>query len=77
MCHHFESIYVSGKLPTYPSPKLRLILTSHLGQNDGLGGGVGGWGRWEVFQNPLFLSHPNTTFPQSAFKSLKRKHFVV
>ena len=24
------------ELPTYPSPKLTLTLTSHLGQNDGL-----------------------------------------
>ena len=29
----------NGKLPTYPSPKLTLTLTSHLGQNDGLGEG--------------------------------------
>ena len=28
---------VSGKLPTYPFPKLTLTLTSHLGQNVGLG----------------------------------------
>ena len=28
-----ESLYVSGKLPTYPSPKPTLTLTSHLGQN--------------------------------------------
>ena len=27
---------------TNPSPELALIPTSHLGQNDGLGGGVGG-----------------------------------
>ena len=33
------SIWVSRKLPTYPSPKLTLTLTSHLGQNDGLGEG--------------------------------------
>ena len=33
------SIYVSGKLPTYPSPKSTLTLTSHLGQNVGLGEG--------------------------------------
>ena len=26
------SFYVSGKLPTYPSPKPKLTLTSHLGQ---------------------------------------------
>ena len=31
--------YVARKLPTYPSPKLTLTLTSHLGQNDGLGEG--------------------------------------
>ena len=28
-----------GKLPTYPSPKPTLSLTSHLGQNVGLGEG--------------------------------------
>ena len=33
------SIKVSGKLPTYPSPKTTLSLTSHLGQNFGLGEG--------------------------------------
>ena len=33
------SLYVSGKLPTYPSPKPTLILTSHLGKNVGLGEG--------------------------------------
>ena len=33
------SIKVSGKLPTYPSPKLTLTLTSHLGENLGLGEG--------------------------------------
>ena len=31
--------YVSGKLPTYPSLKPTLTLTSHLGQNVGLGEG--------------------------------------
>ena len=35
----FGSVYVSRKLPTYPSPKLTLTLSSHLGQNDGLGEG--------------------------------------
>ena len=29
----------TGELPTYPSPKPTLILTSHLGQNVGLGEG--------------------------------------
>ena len=33
------SLYVSGKLPTYPSPKLTLTLTAHLGQNICLGEG--------------------------------------
>ena len=36
-----ESIKVSEKLPTYPSPKPTLSLSSHLGQNVGLGGGGG------------------------------------
>ena len=31
------SLYVSGKLPTYPSPTPTLTLTSHLEQNVGLG----------------------------------------
>ena len=34
-----RSIYVSWKLPTYPSHKPTLTLTSHLGQNVGLGQG--------------------------------------
>ena len=34
-----RSFCVSGKLPTYPSPKPTLTLTSHLGQNAGLGEG--------------------------------------
>jgi len=34
-----RSIWVSGKLPTYPSPEPTLTLTSHLGQNVGLGEG--------------------------------------
>ena len=34
-----RSLYVSGKLPTYPSPKPILKLTFHLGQNVGLGEG--------------------------------------
>ena len=32
----FLALYVSGKLPTYPSPKPTLTLTSHLRQNVGL-----------------------------------------
>ena len=42
----FESLYIVEKLPTYPSPKPTLTLTSQLGQNVGLGevglGGLGG-----------------------------------
>ena len=33
------SLYVYGKLPTYPSPKPTLTLAPHLGQNVGLGEG--------------------------------------
>ena len=33
------SLYISGKLPTYPSPKPTLTLTSHLGKNVCLGEG--------------------------------------
>ena len=36
------SVKVSGKLPTYPSPNPTLILTSHFGQNVGLGEGLVG-----------------------------------
>ena len=45
VCHYlnegkpFGSLYVSGKLPTYPSPKPSLTLSSFLGQNVGLGDG--------------------------------------
>ena len=35
-------MYVSGKLPTYPSPNLMLTLTFHFGQNVRLREGVGG-----------------------------------
>ena len=31
-----KSLFISGNLPTYPSLKPTLTLTSHLGQNDGL-----------------------------------------
>ena len=39
--HFIESgsFYVSGKLSTYPSPKLTLTLSSYLEQNVGLGEG--------------------------------------
>ena len=36
-----DQFWFPGKLPTYPSPKLALTLTCHLGENenDGLGEG--------------------------------------
>ena len=34
-----DQFWFLGKLPTYPSPKLTLTLTSHLGENDGSGEG--------------------------------------
>ena len=41
VCRHTKvgSLNVTRELPTYPSPKLTLTLTSHLGQNVGLGEG--------------------------------------
>ena len=41
---HRRTLYVSGKLSTYPSPKPTLTLTSQLGQNVGLGEAEGGGG---------------------------------
>ena len=37
-----RSTVVNGKLPTYPSPKPTLTLTSHMGKNDGSGEGLVG-----------------------------------
>ena len=37
-----RSLHISGKLLSYPSPKLTLTLTSHLSQNVGLGEGYVG-----------------------------------
>ena len=39
---HVDQFKVSGKLPTYPSPKLTSTLDSRLGQNDGFGEGLVG-----------------------------------
>ena len=36
VCTMNGSLYISGKLPTYPSPKPTLTITSHLGKNVGL-----------------------------------------
>ena len=37
--YNHDPKYASGKLPTYPSPKPTLTLTSHIGQNVGVGEG--------------------------------------
>ena len=37
--HYWELLYVSGKLPTYSSPKPTLTFNALLGQNIGLGEG--------------------------------------
>ena len=50
---HLGSLYVSGKLPTYPSPKLTLTLTSHSGKNVGLG--EGSVGSFPEMYNDLFI----------------------
>ena len=53
------SMYVSGKLPTYPSPKLTLTLTSRFGKNVRFGKGL-----WGVAQKhsliPDMQPSPNT-----------------
>ena len=38
-CSNSFAMYVSGKLPTYPSPNLTLTLTSRFGQNVRFGEG--------------------------------------
>ena len=67
-------VYVSGKLPMYPSPKPTLTLTSHLGQNVGLGEEVGSFPEtypspkptwiiirfWETAHLPLPQTNINT-----------------
>ena len=51
------SIYFSGKLTTYPSLNLTLTLTSHFGQNVGLGEGL-------VVSFPETYIEPNKTNKQ-------------
>ena len=56
---YWETLYVSGKLPTYPSPKPTVTLTSHLEQNIGLGEGyVGSFP--ETYNDPILASMSNT-----------------
>ena len=52
---HYGSLYVSGKLLTYPSPKPAETLISHLGQNVGFL--RGGGGRWSVSQKHIMFCH--------------------
>ena len=58
-------MYVSGKLPTYPSPKSTLTLTSHLGQNFGLGAG----GRWAVSKSVPTVGRFSNDSDKSARRS--------
>ena len=67
----FWSIKVSGKLSTYPSLKLTLTLTSHQGQNDGLG-----WGRWTVYQKRKSVRRFHDPLPLSAHPVSFKKHHV-
>ena len=72
----FGLLYVSWKLATYPSPEPTLTLTSHLGQNVGLGEG---WaGSFPVTYNDLlfftetpfwvpWISQAFSTWPPSFF----------
>ena len=53
------SLYDSGKLPTYPSPKPTSTLTSLLGQNVGLGEGQ-------------VVLHPQTEFPSESAKTREK-----
>ena len=54
----FESMYVSGKLSTYPSPNLTLTLTSRFGQNARFGEGkVGSFP--ETYIEPTFFLPEN------------------
>ena len=54
---HYGSLYVSGKLPTYPSPKPAETLISHLGQNVGFLRVGAGMGRWSVSQKRITFCH--------------------
>ena len=51
------SLYVSGKLPTYPSPKPTLPLTCHLGKNVGSREGEGGRGARKRIMIPSLFSN--------------------
>ena len=80
VCRHTKvgSLYVTGKLPTFPSPKRTLTLTSHLGQNVGLGEG-----RWAVSRKRIMMTTPlfpvltNVQLPcWKAFLGVRRIRFT-
>ena len=55
--HAWDHSTFSGNLPTYSSPKPTLTLTSHLGQNVGLGEGLGGQFNFpETYNDPKLLA---------------------
>ena len=62
----FGPIQVSGKLSTYPSPKLTLTLTSHLGQNVGLVEGLGGQFPRNLNSSHFFVVHNRGSVPPQA-----------
>ena len=62
------SLYVIGKLPNYPSPKLTLTLTSHLWQML-----AHGRGRWAVSQKRIMMrgkSHNGLLCEENCLRSL-------
>ena len=69
------SFYFYEKLPTYPSPKLTLTRTSHLGQNIGLGEG------WVVSfaetYNNAKLEGMSPTLTQQLWGYLHRGYYTV
>ena len=62
----FGPIQVSGRLSTYPSPKLTLTLTSHLGQNVGLVEGLGGQFPRNLNSSHFFVVHNMGSVPPQA-----------
>ena len=60
--------YVSGKLPTYPSPKATLTLTSHIGKNFGLGEGLVG-SFPETYNDPLIKAKFSLVELSNKFKT--------
>ena len=62
LCTIIGLFYVSGKLPTYPSPKPTLTLSSYLEQNVGLGEGyMGSFKKCKMI--PIILGYRNPEGP--------------